>query len=63
MYSSGTGEDSVFGFSSNLNVQVVPGYEMVMTLTPNQSGSFSIICNEYCGIGHHSMVGKIYVTE
>ncbi|MCG6871709.1 MAG: cytochrome C oxidase subunit II [Gammaproteobacteria bacterium] len=54
------------GFSlqpTNLNVQVVPGYEMVVTLTPNQAGQFSIVCNEYCGIGHHTMVGKIYVTE
>jgi cytochrome c oxidase subunit 2 len=53
------------GFSlqpTNLNVQVLPGLDMVMTVTPNQSGEFSIVCNEYCGIGHHKMVGKIYVN-
>ena len=52
------------GFSlqpANINVQVRPGYDMVMTVTPNKSGEYSIICNEYCGIGHHNMVGKIYV--
>lgn len=52
------------GFSlqpTNLNTQVIPGYEMVMTVTPNKSGDHAIICNEYCGIGHHKMVGKIYV--
>ncbi|MBE9515611.1 MAG: cytochrome C oxidase subunit II [Proteobacteria bacterium] len=52
------------GFSlqpTNLNIQVLPGLDMVVTVTPNQSGEFSIVCNEYCGIGHHKMVGKIYV--
>ncbi|MDH5650129.1 MAG: cytochrome C oxidase subunit II [Gammaproteobacteria bacterium] len=52
------------GFSlqpENLNMQVIPGYDMVVTVTPNKTGEFSVICNEYCGIGHHKMVGKIYV--
>ena len=47
----------------NVNLQIVPGYEMVLTITPDTSGEFTVICNEYCGIGHHNMVGKIYVTE
>ena len=34
----------------------IPGYEHVVTVTPNQSGTYSIICNEYCGINHHTMV-------
>ena len=52
------------GFSlqpANINIQVVPGYEHVIKVTPNQSGTFSIVCNEYCGINHHTMVGRIYV--
>ena len=54
------------GFSlqpQNINVQILPGYEMVLTITPDTSGDQTIICNEYCGIGHHNMVGKILVTE
>lgn len=54
------------GFSlqpANLNVQVLPGYDMVLTVTPNKTGEYSIICNEYCGIGHHLMLGKIHVVE
>ena len=54
------------GFSlqpSNINIQVVPGYEHVVTVTPNQSGVFSVVCNEFCGIGHHMMVGRIYVRD
>ena len=45
----------------NINMQIVPGYEMVLTVTPDQSGEFTVVCNEYCGIGHHLMLGKIYV--
>lgn len=58
--------DVQHGFSLqpvNLNLQVLPGYDYVATITPTQSGEFSIVCNEYCAIGHHLMVGKIIVTE
>jgi cytochrome c oxidase subunit 2 len=47
----------------NINLQVVPGYEMVLTVTPDTSGEFTVVCNEFCGIGHHLMLGKIYVKE
>ena len=47
----------------NINLQVIPGYEMVLTVTPDSAGEYGIVCNEYCGIGHHMMVGKIYVKE
>lgn len=47
----------------NINLQIMPGYEMVITMTPDTTGEFTIVCNEYCGIGHHTMVGKIYVVE
>ena len=47
----------------NINLQIVPGYEMVLTVTPDQSGEFTVVCNEYCGIGHHMMLGKIFVKE
>jgi cytochrome c oxidase subunit 2 len=47
----------------NINVQVHPGYEMVVTLKPDEAGEFGVICNEFCGIGHHTMVGKLYVVE
>jgi cytochrome c oxidase subunit 2 len=54
------------GFSlqpTNLNLQVHPGYEMVITLKPSEVGEFGIICNEFCGIGHHQMTGRIRVVE
>lgn len=47
----------------NINLQILPGYEMVLTMTPDQVGEFTVVCNEYCGIGHHLMLGKIHVKE
>ncbi len=47
----------------NINLQVVPGYEMVLNITPDTVGEYGVVCNEYCGIGHHSMLGRIYVKE
>lgn len=58
--------DVQHGFSLqpiNLNLMALPGYDYVVTLTPTQSGEFSIVCNEFCAIGHHLMVGKVIVTE
>ncbi len=47
----------------NINLQILPGYEMVLTVTPDQAGDYAVVCNEYCGIGHHTMLGKIIVKE
>ncbi len=47
----------------NFNLQILPGYDFVVNITPTETGEFSLICNEYCGIGHHKMVGKIIVKE
>lgn len=47
----------------NINIQVHPNYEMVLTIKPTQAGEFSVVCNEYCGVGHHTMLGRIRVVE
>ncbi|HEX9812306.1 MAG TPA: cytochrome C oxidase subunit II [Burkholderiales bacterium] len=47
----------------NINLQVHPGYELVTTITPRDNGEFTVVCNEFCGIGHHNMLGKILVVE
>lgn len=47
----------------NLNFQVVPGYDYGLRIEPNKAGDFRIVCNEFCGIGHHLMVGKVLVEE
>lgn len=58
--------DLLHGFSlqpTNMNIQVHPGLEHVITLTPTEAGMFTVVCNEFCGLGHHTMVGRIYVVE
>lgn len=56
--------DLQHGFSLqplNINFQISPGYDHVITLTPTSSGEFTIVCNEFCGIGHDRMIGKVLV--
>ena len=48
-------------FPVNLNFQIVPGYDYGLTIVPNKAGDFRIVCNEFCGLGHHTMVGKVVV--
>ncbi|MCP4936149.1 MAG: cytochrome c oxidase subunit II [bacterium] len=58
--------DVQHGFSlqpTNINLQIHPGYEMVLTVKPNKTGEYSVVCNEYCGVAHHAMVGRIYVVD
>jgi cytochrome c oxidase subunit II len=54
------------GFSllpMNVNLQVVPGYDYGLRVTPTEAGDFRIICNEFCGVGHHMMIGRMIVVE
>lgn len=58
--------DVQHGFSlqpDNLNYQVIPGYVLALEMTPEEAGTFQIVCNEYCGLGHHLMLGQITVVE
>lgn len=47
--------------SQKANFQVVPGYEFVLTMAFPEPGVYHIVCQEYCGLGHQAMVGKIVV--
>lgn len=60
--------DVQHGFSilmprKSVNFQVLPGYITEIELRPEQTGEFPIVCNEYCGLGHHLMIGRIIVTN
>ncbi len=48
---------------TNLNFQVLPGYLYVIRVTPDETGEFPLVCNEFCGLGHHVMTGKIIVED
>ena len=57
--------DVQHGFSlqpNNINIQVHPGLEHVVTVTPNKAGEYTVVCNEFCGLGHHAMTGRIHVV-
>lgn len=47
----------------NLNFQVVPGYDYGLRIVPSEAGEFRLVCNEFCGIGHHLMLGKVIVVD
>lgn len=58
--------DYQHGFSlqpGNLNLMAIPGYDYVVLFTPTRSGEYFIVCNEYCFVGHHLMVGKLIVAD
>ncbi len=61
-----TSKDITHGFiieGHNVNLMLIPG-EISRTTAPfNRTGTFRIICHEYCGSGHHTMIGKIIVAE
>lgn len=46
---------------TNANTMVLPGYVSQFTYTFARAGEYLIVCNEYCGIGHHTMQGKVVV--
>lgn len=47
----------------NVNFQVVPGYDYGLRVMPTEPGDYRIVCNEFCGINHHTMVGRVIVVE
>ena len=59
-----TSADVVHGFEivgTNANAMAVPGYVSQFTVTFDAPGERTIGCNEYCGLVHHAMVGKVMV--
>ena len=61
-----TSADVIHGFEivgTNANAMVVPGYVSQFTVTFEKAGEYLIACNEYCGMGHHMMTGKIVVGK
>lgn len=44
-------------------MDLVPGIVSYFWFIPTRTGTFEIICAEYCGIGHSVMRGKVIVDE
>jgi cytochrome c oxidase subunit II len=59
-----TSMDVLHGFEivgTNANAMAIPGYVEQFTVTFQKTGEYPIVCNEYCGLLHHNMVGKLIV--
>ena len=59
-----TSDDVVHGFQvvgTNANAMAIPGYVSQFTVTFATPGEYLITCHEYCGLVHHSMVGRLIV--
>jgi cytochrome c oxidase subunit 2 len=61
-----TSPDVIHGFQivkTNGNAMVVPGYVTQFTTQFDTAGEYLIVCNEYCGLGHHVMHSSLIVED
>jgi cytochrome c oxidase subunit II len=54
---------SIVGGRQNINLQIAPNHAYGATFTPDKPGAYLIVCNEYCGLQHHLMKGRLIVEE
>ena len=48
---------------TNVNLMAVPGSVNGAHVRFDHEGTFNAICHEYCGAGHHFMMGKFVITS
>lgn len=61
-----TSKDVTHGFhieKTNVNLNAIPNVVGYAQARFNNTGSYSIICHEYCGSGHQAMTGFIDVKD
>jgi cytochrome c oxidase subunit 2 len=59
-----TSPDVLHGFQivgTNVNLTVAPGYISEVTTRFARPGEYLVVCNEFCGLSHHLMQGKVIV--
>jgi cytochrome c oxidase subunit 2 len=54
---------ALVGGGINYNLQLVPEHAFGVELLPEEPGTYLVVCNEYCGLGHQNMKGRIIVEE
>lgn len=60
-----TALDVVHGYQiirTNGQTMALPGYVSRYTMQFREPGEYLVVCNEYCGVGHHEMYGTITVV-
>ncbi len=48
---------------TNVNLMAVPGSVNAARVRFDQEGEYPVICHEYCGAGHHFMMGKFVIAR
>jgi len=59
-------EDFEHGFSLpdfNVRADLIPGKAVEVTLTPDRAGSFTFLCDNFCGDDHENMSGTLIVED
>ena len=46
-----------------VKMDMVPGLVSYLWFTPTKTGNYEILCEELCGVGHHTMRGMVIVDE
>ncbi len=46
-----------------VKMDMVPGLVSYLWFTPTKAGNYEILCEELCGVGHHTMRGMVIVDE
>ena len=49
--------------ATNFATMLVPGYVSEVNTTFPKTGEFTLLCNEYCGLGHDHMWSRLKVVE
>ncbi|MFB6105962.1 MAG: cytochrome c oxidase subunit II [Halobacteriaceae archaeon] len=60
-----TSGDVIHGFEvvgTNVNTMAIPGQVSTMTVRFDRPAQYGLLCNEYCGTGHHTMSGSLQVV-
>ena len=61
-----TSTDATHGFmirALKIDTEIKPGKVTELTVTPSTPGSFTAICDRYCGLGHGTMKLKVEIQQ
>ena len=60
-----TAPEVVMGFHApdfKLRADIIPGQVAKVRFTPDRTGTFTFLCDIFCGDGHEGMSGRLIVT-
>ena len=61
-----TTQDVVMGFSApdlGVRADIIPGKVARVRIVPDKTGTFTFVCDIFCGTGHEEMEGTIVVSD